>query len=142
MPEAKTVPTAASVPDFLSSVENPGRREDAFVLDEIFRRVSGFEPVMWGPTIVGYGRYDYTYDTGWSGSALATGFSPRKANMVLYIMPGYANFGPILDRLGKHKMGKSCLYLGRLKNVDLDVLAELIQAGLLDLGGIYPIHPK
>jgi hypothetical protein len=130
-----------SVDHFLASVENPGRREDALALDRLFREVTGFAPRMWGPTMVGYGSYDYTYETGHSGTSLATGFSPRKANMVLYIMPGYGDFGPILERLGQHKLGKACLYLGRLDKVDLGALADLIRAGLDDLGSRWPVKP-
>ena len=97
---------------------------------------------MWGPTIIGYGEYHYTYESGREGDFLATGFSPRKANMVLYIMPGYADFGDILDRLGKHKLGKSCLYINKLADVDLDVVAEIIKAGIDDLGTRWPIKPS
>ncbi len=95
---------------------------------------------MWGPTIVGYGQYHYTYDSGRQGDFLATGFSPRKSNLSIYIMPGYADFQTILDRLGKHKIGKSCLYINKLVDVDLDVLAELIRAGLADLAAKWPVQ--
>ncbi len=94
---------------------------------------------MWGGSIIGYGQYHYVYDSGREGDFLATGFAPRKSNMVVYIMPGYADFSEILTRLGPHKIGKSCLYLGALTRVDLDVLAELIQAGLDDLQRRWPI---
>lgn len=141
MTDAFTRPSDRNVGDFLASVGHPGRREDALTLDALFRRTTGFEPRIWGTSMVGYGRYDYTYDSGHSGTSLATGFAPRKANMVIYIMPGYGNFGALLDRLGKHRLGKACLYLGRLKTVDLDVLGELIRAGLDDLGSRWEIHP-
>ena len=133
MSDNKTQPTEVPVSDFIASVDHPGRRLDAERLDEIFRDVTGWTPRMWGPSIIGDGAYDYTYESGRSGRFLATGFSPRKANMVVYIMPGYSDFGSILDRLGKHKLGKSCLYLGRLAGVDEEVLKELIRAGLDDL---------
>lgn len=96
---------------------------------------------MWGPSIIGYGQYHYVYDSGRQGDFLATGFSPRKARHSIYIMPGYADFGDILARLGKHKMGKSCLYVNKLADIDLDVLAELIRAGLADLDKKWPIQP-
>ncbi|KNG94251.1 DUF1801 domain-containing protein [Pseudaestuariivita atlantica] len=140
MGEAKTRPTGASVEAFLDAVGHPGRREDARILDALFREATGWTPQMWGPTIVGYGAYDYTYDSGRTGTFLATGFSPRKANMVVYIMPGYADFASILDRLGPHKLGKSCLYLGRLGKVDPDVLKELIRAGIADLQTRWPVR--
>lgn len=142
MTDAFTRPSARDVGDFLAAVEHPGRREDAMTLDVLFRRVTDFEPQIWGTSMVGYGRYDYTYDSGHSGTSLATGFAPRKANMVIYIMPGYGNFGALLDRLGKHRLGKACLYLGRLRAVDLHVLGDLIRAGLDDLGGRWKIHPS
>ena len=142
MADLKTQPTDVSVEDFIASVDHPGRREDAQRLDLIFRETTGFEPQMWGPSIIGYGRYHYKYDSGHEGDFLATGFSPRKANMVCYILPGYADFGPILDRLGKHKLGKSCLYLGRLSGVDEGALRELIMAGLADLRRRYDVFPS
>ena len=95
--------------------------------------------MLWGGSILGYGQYHYVYDSGREGDFLATGFAPRKANLVVYIMPGYTDFGPILARLGKHRLGKSCLYLNRLSDVDADVLAELIRAGLDDLGRRWPV---
>ncbi len=142
MAENKTQATDVAVEDFIAQVDNKTRREDAIALDALFRKVTGWTPRMWGPSIIGYGSYDYTYESGRTGTFLATGFSPRKANMVLYIMPGYQDFGGILDRIGKYKIGKSCLYLGAMKNNDLDVVAELIQAGLDDLGTRWPIHPS
>jgi len=142
MTENKTQPTGASVRDFLSSVDHPGRREDAMQLLNIFTEVTGFEAVMWGSSIIGFGRYHYTYASGRTGDFLATGFSPRKANMSVYIMPGYADYGSILERLGPHKKGVSCLYLGRVSKVDLDVLRELIVAGVSDLNKIWTVHPK
>ncbi|MBY6160934.1 DUF1801 domain-containing protein [Mameliella alba] len=137
-----TVPSDVPVAEFLKTVDPVRRREDAVQLDRLFRQVTGWEPVLWGTSIVGYGRYVYTYASGHSGQSLATGFAPRKANMVVYIMPGYADFAEILGRLGPHRLGKSCLYLGAIAKVDLDVLAELIRAGLADLGSRWDITPS
>ena len=141
MVENRTKPTQVSVDDFIAAVPHPRRQADARVLLDLFGDITGWTPRMWGPTIIGYGSYSYTYDSGHSGVSLATGFSPRKASLSLYIMPGYANFGHILDRLGKHKMGKACLYINKLDDVDLDVLRELIGAGLGDLGKRWPVEP-
>lgn len=141
MAENITQPTDASVAEYIAQVEPARRREDAARLDALFRKVTGWEPCMWGASIIGYGRYHYVYASGREGDFLATGFAPRKANMAVYIMPGYANFGPILDRLGPHRLGRSCLYLGALSKVDLDVLAELIRAGLADLETHWPVAP-
>ena len=141
MADRMTEQSGASVAAFLEQVEAPRRRADALVLDRLFREVTGWAPAIWGSSIVGYGRYAYRYASGHSGQSLATGFAPRKAHMVVYIMPGYADFGPILARLGPHRLGKSCLYLGALSKVDLEVLAELIRAGLEDLGARWSIEP-
>jgi hypothetical protein len=141
MAENKTKPTPQSVSEFIAAIEHPVRRADAEALDALFRAETGWEPRMWGPTIIGYGSYDYTYETGYSGTALATGFSPRKANQVLYIMPGYADLQSYLDRMGKYKTGKSCLYINKLADVDLEVVREVVRAGLDDLGTRWSIKP-
>lgn len=137
----KTTSTDVNVAEYLNAVAHPVRRADALVLDQMFRDVTGFTPRMWGPTMVGYGRYHYVYDSGREGDSLATGFAPRKSNLVLYIMPGYTDFSHILNRLGKHKLGKACLYINKLADVDLDVLAELVRAGLDDLDTRWPVQP-
>lgn len=142
MAQNKTTQTAQSVKDFLAGVEPERRRKDAERLLQIFEEVTGFEGKMWGPSIVGFGRYHYKYDSGREGDFLATGFSPRKANLSVYILPGYTDFGAILDRLGKHKIGKSCLYLNKLDDVDESVLKELISAGLEDLNTRWTVHSE
>ena len=114
MAETKTKPTKVSVRDFIDGVENDTRREDAKTLLKLFERVTGWKGQMWGPTIVGFGAYHYTYDTGHCGSICAAGFSPRKANLVIYVFdfPGKAE---LLKKLGKHKGGvKQCLYINKL----------------------------
>ncbi len=142
MSENKTKPTDISVDEFIANVMPDRRREDALILNQLFKDVTGWQPQMWGPTMIGYGSYHYIYDSGREGDALATGFSPRKANLVLYIMPGYQDFGHILDKLGKHKLGKACLYINKLADVDIDVVAEIIRAGVDDLGTRWPITPS
>ena len=137
----KTQPTAQSPAEFITTVLPDRRRADAETLLPFFQRITGFDPVMWGPSIIGYGRYHYTYQTGRSGDFLATGFSPRKSSLSIYIMPGYQDYGAILARLGKHKLGRSCLYVNKLDDIDMDVLAELIRTGLRDLDAIWPVHP-
>lgn len=141
MSEMKTKPTTADVVTFLEAIEHPTRKADAAALDAIFRSVTGFSPRLWGDSLVGYGRYDYTYASGRSGTFLATGFSHRKSNLSIYIMPGYADLSHILDRLGKHKLGKACLYVNKLADVDTGVLADLIAAGLQDLAHRWDVHP-
>ena len=141
MSQNKTQATAVPVADFIAAVDNPTRRADAETLDALFRDVTGWQPRMWGPSLIGYGEYHYVYDSGREGDFLATGFSPRKANLVVYILPGYTDFGPILDRLGKWKKGKSCLYINKLADVDTDVLRELIRAGIDDLSKTWEVRP-
>ena len=131
---------AEAVAAFLAAVAPQRRFEEAAQLDRLFRRVTGWQPTFWKGGMLGYGRYDYTYASGREGSWFATGFAPRKAKLSIYIMPGYANFDPILARLGKHTKGKSCLYLNKLQDADLDVLSELIRAGLKDLAKRWPVH--
>ena len=142
MADNKTQATEISPAAFIAGIDHPTRRADAETLDALFRDITGWQPRMWGPTIIGYGAYHYTYDSGREGDMCATGFSPRKANLSLYIMPGYQDFGHILDRLGKHKLGKACLYINKLADVDIDVVAEIIQAGLDDLGTRWPVKPS
>jgi len=122
----KTVVGHASVKEFLASVDHPGRREDAFVLLELMKEVTGETPKMWGSSIVGFGSYHYVYESGREGDLMLTGFSPRKANLVVYVMPGFEGYERELAKLGKARTGKSCLYLGRLAGVDLEALRRLV----------------
>lgn len=128
MPENKTVETDASVADFLGGVENETRRRDGLALLELMREVSGVEPRMWGPSIVGFGRYHYRYESGREGDWPRIGFSPRKANLALHLMFSSDETERLLGRLGKHKTGVSCVYINKLTDVDLEVLSELISA--------------
>ncbi len=123
----KTRPHKADVSAFLGSVEHPGRREDAQQLLELMAEVTGMQPVMWGPSIVGFGKYHYVYESGREGDSFLVGFSPRKANLVVYIMPGFTEYADLLSDLGKYRTGKSCLYLGRLHSVNLQVLRTLVR---------------
>ena len=137
--ENKTQVTEIDPVDFIAAIEHPVRRADAEILLELMARISGEKPRMWGASIIGFGSYHYKYASGREGDSLRAGFSPRKSGLVIYIMPGYTNFSLILDRLGKFKDGKSCLYITKLADVDLDVLAELVQAGLDDMARKYPV---
>lgn len=130
--ENKTKPTEIDPKDFVAAVESDRRRADAEVLLDFFERVTGLQPKMWGPSLIGYGRYHYKYESGREGDMLMTGFSPRKANLVMYIMPGYRSeaMQEKLSRLGKHKLGKSCLYINKLADVDMDVLEEIVRDGV------------
>lgn len=125
MAETKTKPTAVSVEDFIAAVEHPGRREDARTLVTLLSEISGEPATMWGPSIIGFGRYHYRYETGHEGDAPLLGFSPRKANTVLYMAAYHDERADFLNRLGKHKSGQSCVYVNRLSDVDMDVVAEM-----------------
>ncbi|MFM2357166.1 MAG: hypothetical protein RLZZ528_2902 [Pseudomonadota bacterium] len=142
MPENKTIVTARPVADFIAAVEPETRREEAQALDALFRKVTGFHPKMWGPTIIGYGRYTYRYESGHGGEMCATGFSPRAKEISIYILPGYQDYQPFLNRLGKHRTGKSCLYVKRLPDIDMAVLGELIAQGVKDLSALWPVEPE
>jgi hypothetical protein len=127
MAEPKTKKTDASVAAFLDAVADPGRREDARVVLGLMKRITGEEPKMWGPSIVGFGSYTYVYASGQTGDWPIAAFSPRKQALTLYLMPGFERDADLLKRLGKHKTGKSCLYLNRLADVDAGVLEELVR---------------
>ena len=125
--EAKTKVTEVAVDDFLETVEPPMRREDGKALCALMRQVTGEEPRMWGPNIVGFGSYSYQYASGHKGVSLKMGFSPRKPSLVLYI-PGSPDRAELLARLGKHGHGKSCLYVNKLADVDQGVLESLCRS--------------
>jgi hypothetical protein len=127
MAENKTRPTGADVTSFLDGVEPPARSTDGHALRTLFERVSGEPACVWGPSIIGFGSRHYRYDSGREGETPRIAFSPRKANLVLYLHH-YEGYDADLARLGKHKAGKGCLYLGKLVDVDLTVLEKMVQA--------------
>ena len=125
MAETKTKATAVSVDAFLDAVAHPVRRADGQALRVLMERVTGQPAVMWGPSIVGFGSYHYRYDSGHEGDMCRVGFSPRSANLVLYL-GGFPDYDALLATLGKHKRSKGCLYLGKLADVDAGVLEEIV----------------
>lgn len=137
MAENKTKPTDIDPATFVARVENSTRRDDSEAMLEIMARVSGYEARMWGPAIIGFGRYHYKYESGREGDYMVVGFSPRKANLVIYLMPGYDDLSKQLARLGKHKIGKSCLYLNKLADVDINVLEEMIDISVTRMRASY-----
>ena len=126
MAEIKTKPTGAAVDAFIAAVEKPVRRADAISLREMMERVTGAPATMWGPSIIGFGSYHYRYASGHEGDACRVGFSPRAANLVLYV-GGFDEYESLLGRLGKHKTSKACLYLNKLADVDAGVLEEIVR---------------
>ena len=130
MSENKTKATAKNVPDFLNSIDDPGRKQDCLTVTALMEELSGSKPKMWGDSMVGFGDYHYKYASGREGDWFQVGFSPRKQNLTLYIM-GYLEFyTDILEGLGKFKHGKGCLYIKKLEDIDLDVLKTLISASI------------
>lgn len=144
MGEAKTQITDRDPADFISAVEPERKREEAHVLDDLFRKVTGEKPQMWGPAIIGYGAYRTTYASGRDVHWMRSGFSPRKAKHSLYLMGGYCDElagerrDKLLARLGKYKTGKSCLYINKLADIDIDVLEQLLRNDWEAMARNYP----
>lgn len=138
MAELRTKATEVSVDAFIDAVDNPVRREDARTVLAMMERITGHAPQMWGPTIIGFGSYHYKYESGHEGTMCRLGFSPRKAQTVLYVLAGFEGEADLLARLGKHRTGKSCLYVNKLADVDLAVLEELSRRSWDWMNARYP----
>jgi len=134
----KTRPNDADVGAFIAAVDDAGKRADADALLVMMKRVTGYQPVMWGPSIIGFGSYRYTNTTGREAEWCATGFSPRKTALTIYIMPGFSGLEALMARLGKHKTGRSCLYIKRLSDVDPDVLEQIVARAYATIRERYP----
>ena len=139
----KTVPEGLRVDDYLDAIVDPQRQADCRKIHAILAEMTGWEPKIWGAKlatgIVGFGDYHYKYDSGREGDFMRVGFASRAQNISIYIMPGYQDFSDELARLGKHKIGKSCLYIKRLSDVDEGVLREMLQKGLDQMAEKYPL---
>lgn len=136
----KTTETEVSVSDFINSfVDNDQKKADSFRLVELMREWSGCEPKMWGPSIIGFGRYHYRYPSGHEGEAPLIGFSPRKAAFSLYVVAPGAEMKALLDQLGKYSMGKACIYFKKLSDIDLSVVEKLSKGSIKYLGEHYEI---
>jgi hypothetical protein len=129
----KTKKTAASVSSFIDKIKDEKRKNDCLKVLALMQSAVGAEPKMWGENVVGFGDYHYKYESGRENDWFMTGFSPRKENLTLYFMTGFAKYGPLLAKLGKHKTGKGCLYIKDLDDVDTKVLSELISCAARDL---------
>jgi hypothetical protein len=132
------MPTGVSVDDFIAGIEPPRRRDECAPMLDLMDRATGLRPQMWGPSIIGYGRYAYTYNSGHFGQSMLTGFSPRKAAMVVYVVVGFAAFSDQLARLGPHTHSVSCLYLKRLDRVDEGVLEDIVTNSVRAMKAKYP----
>ena len=133
MAEAKTRPTKVKVTDFLNKVPDATRREDCFAVAKMMEEITGEKPQMWGPSIVGFGTWRYKYASGREGDWPVAAFSPRKGDLTLYLTPGFQKHAELMSQLGKHKTGKSCLYIKRLSDIHIPTLKKLLKASVKDL---------
>lgn len=136
--EPKTKPTQIPVSEFIENIENDIKRSDAQELVGIFQDVTGFEPYMFGPTIIGFGNYHYKYASGHEGDAPLSGFSPRKTALTFYFEPEFPEKEELLSRLGKHKVSKGCVYANKLADIDIAILKQLIVASTTQTKKLYP----
>ncbi len=136
--EIKTKPTLVNVADFIALIADERQREDARTISAMMMRLTGEPATMWGPSIIGFGSYHYQYESGREGDMCRIGFSPRKGQTVLYLVDGFAEHEALLSKLGKHKTGKSCLYIKRLDDVDKGVLEAMFTASLAYMDTKYP----
>jgi hypothetical protein len=134
----KTIPNTQSVQNYLADISNEQKRRDCMALQQLMEEVTTEDAVMWGDSIVGFGTYHYNYDSGREGDMLMTGFSPRAQNISIYTIAGFKHYDALMKSLGKHKTGKSCLYIKKLSDVNLDVLKELITASYTHMKSKYP----
>ena len=132
MPENKTKPTDSSVADYLAAIEDEGRRKDCQALCELMAKAAKQPPKMWGTSIVGFGSYHYKYDSGREGDMCVVGFSSRKGDISVYGLAGSPEREKLLAKLGKHKMGKGCLYLRKLSDIDPKILGQLIASSIAE----------
>lgn len=138
MAESKTKETEASVTDFIEAVGHETRKKDAYVILEMMKEITGMEPKMWGPSIIGFGSCHYKYESGREGDMPMLAFSPRKARQVLYILSNHEGQEAQLEKLGKYKTGKVCLYVNKLADVDMEVLREIAEAAFIHAKETYP----
>jgi hypothetical protein len=142
MPEQKTKPTEQTVESFLDKVESEQVHDDCATLIKLMKKVTGSAPKMWGPGIIGFGQYHYRYESGHEGYSCLAGFSPRKANLVVYVMPGSGKHEKLLTKLGKFKATKGCLYIKKLDDVNVTVLEELVKNSVAEVRKKYPDTKK
>ena len=138
MAKMKTTPTDASVDAYIEAVEDAQKREDCRAVAAMMAEATGAPARMWGSSIVGFGSYHYRYESGREGDFMETGFAARKRALTLYVMAGFSEYGDLLAKLGKHKTGKSCLYVKRLADVDQDVLREMVERSVAWIRARYP----
>ena len=137
MAKNKTAETSVSVNDFINSVKDETKRKDSFSLIDLIEKQTGFEPKMWGPGIIGFGSYHYKYDTGHEGDSPLIGFSPRAAAITLYLSAQFENREDLLEKLGKHKTGKGCIYIKKLGDINIETLQKMIANHIRNIQKLY-----
>jgi hypothetical protein len=143
MSQQKTQPTTQSIPEFIDAfVQNEQKKNDSYELVKIIEEITGYSAKMWGPSIIGFGRYHYKYASGHEGDAPVIGFSPRKAALSLYVYSPCAENDALLQGLGKYTMGKACIYVKKLADIDMNVLRELIKTTTAHMQSNYPTYDE
>ncbi len=138
MAEAKTKPTKISPKAFLAKVADPQQKADCQILLDMIQKITGETPTMWGPSMIGFGKYHYKYESGHEGDGFLAGFAPRKGNLSIFITAGMGYFTDLLAKLGKHKAGKGCLYIKKLDDIDVPTLKKLIKESVTQVKKRYP----
>jgi len=142
MAKIKTTETSKSIADFVNAVSDEIKRKDSFQIIDIMQKLTGFEPKMWGPSIIGFGNYHYKYESGHEGDMPLAAFSPRSTAIVLYFSEEFENKVELLQKLGKHKPGKVCVYIKKIDDIDVSVLKKMISNSVKDTKSRYPDNPK
>jgi len=137
MADNKTQPTDADPEEFLNRIQDETKRRDCFAILKLMKQITRKKPVMWGPSIIGFGQYHYRYASGREGDFFVTGFSPRRHNLTIYIMPGFARYPPLMKKLGRYKTGSSCLYIKKMDDIDMATLKELITQSVAHMAKAY-----
>jgi hypothetical protein len=140
--EAKTKPTRVSPTKFINAIEDETLRKDARAIVALMKSVTGEKPVMWGPSIIGFGSYHYKYASGHEGDAPIAGFSPRRPKLVVYISPGFPRYESLMAKLGKYTSGKVCVYIKRLEDIDMKILEALVAGSVAHTKKLYPPTPR
>lgn len=142
MAEIKTKETNASVDKFINTIKDENTRADCYTIIKLMKSVTKEDPKMWGSSIIGFGNYHYKYASGHEGDMCVAGFSPRKQNLTIYLMPGFEIQQPLLEKLGKYKTSKVCLYIKSLKDVDIKILKKMIEISVREMKKFYPAIKK
>ena len=142
MSKIKTTETLKSVDEFINAIASETKRNDSFRIIEILKTQTGFDPKMWGPSIIGFGKYHYKYDSGHEGDMPLAAFSPRSTGIVFYFCENFENREELLQSFGKYKTGKVCVYVKKLADINTDILEKMVSASVKQIQSIYPDKKK